>query len=1141
MSKRKRQQPLDIVISDLDDDDDTPIFNIQSISRDGRRVRSRAIPVAPPSPQKGSTSVLAPTPLKSLPLFYGDDNFELPDFFANTYDSVPDDEMDDLEGLNALDVNDRKKMARHGASSDGPMVEWKAFTSLFLDEMMVADGRGRHTSTRCFLCQRADREGEARYRCHYCYGGQLMCQECLLRVHQSRPLDRVEYWNGLYFEPTTLGALGLVIQLAHPAGESCSLPEPFRTGFTVVDVFGIQDVNLCSCLCQPQDIAGNRLQQMLRFKFYPATVHTPQTAFTFRLLNLFHTMTLQGKVTLYDFYRSIEKRTDGTGTVKVKDRYDAFVRVVRQWRYLKQLRRRGLGNVVGRDLQNLKPGSLAIRCIACPRPGINLPNNWREAAKEWKFLYQKFIAVDACFRLKRRAVSSEQKDPGLNTGLSYFVPQAQYQEFAKRAPEQDEKSSCPGLMAIDQANTKFAKGYAQTGAILCLCARHEMIEPNGTVDTNKGEKFCLTDYAIASSQRLSDEFLDRVLSYDICCQYCRHFASRMKDLPEEIRLHINPEKWQFVVPKLHITGHNRECQENFAFHLLPGSGQTDGEGVERHWASIGPIASSSKEMGPGHRRETIDDHLGFWCHLKIIALGELLRKRRQRAREKSQVHAEEFKGFSQSQKESTLQSWRQIVMVYEGGRTVPGKVGRYDEDGKLITNPYSNPSKGKSEHDVRLEYAMKEAKDEMDGVPPIHDISPSAFMETGLAVEEQQRLLVMDLSKDKNVSTIHQVELVERRARLLRLVSRLRTLQQVYTPHAIAALNAPSKPTSDQPLGSPDSGAAPTNSNVGSNKDDVAFDIVKLTKAASKGNVEAAPLYLPSGLPEQVRSLPEMGKWVQMEASFRRGQLQSALDGLRSHLFIRTRLNLQRTLHVRHQHAAVRARQVMARNDHKIDVFKAKYCSAWAALKTLVGEESIGLPQLHKADVSSYDEVDTHALRNVRKVLGTQRRNGTVSEAGSRIPKDALVKPGESVKRLSWIWTTYDVSTDSDELQQVMRIEWSKSWARKRRWAEELALVEEEMRRALITLKYEAAEWKCRAAVEGELESTLKEGMNAFAYQQAAIRDALASNFEALWAKPDPPPKVDVCVADISDGELEAESEEEDSEEGDDDEDVYDE
>ena len=49
-------------------------------------------------------------------------------------------------------------------------------------------------------------------------------------------------------------------------------------------------------------------------------------------------------------------------------------------------------------------------------------------------------------------------------------------------------STCSGLAAVKQANTKYNRGYATTGAILCLCARHEMVEPNGAVDLTRGEK-----------------------------------------------------------------------------------------------------------------------------------------------------------------------------------------------------------------------------------------------------------------------------------------------------------------------------------------------------------------------------------------------------------------------------------------------------------------------------------------------------------------------------------------------------------------------------------------------------------------------------------------------------------------------------
>ncbi|KAK1223876.1 hypothetical protein PQX77_013242 [Marasmius sp. AFHP31] len=91
-----------------------------------------------------------------------------------------------------------------------------------------------------------------------------------------------------------------------------------------------------------------------------------------------------------------------------------------------------------------------------------------------------------------------------------------------------------------------------------------------------------------------------------------------------------------------------------------------------------------------------------------------------------------------------------------------------------------------------------------------------------------------------------------------------------------------------------------------------------------------------------------------------------------------------------------------------------------------------------------------------------------VMAAGSRLPEDDLIKPGESRKALSWIWTNMDTSNDSGAMQEALRIEWAKSWARKRRWEEELALVEEEMRWVVVTLRYEAQVWRLQGQLDHE-------------------------------------------------------------------------
>jgi hypothetical protein len=49
-----------------------------------------------------------------------------------------------------------------------------------------------------------------------------------------------------------------------------------------------------------------------------------------------------------------------------------------------------------------------------------------------------FIALDACFRLKRQMISSEIKDPGLGTGWVYVTENAPYRHFLLMVTDQKE-------------------------------------------------------------------------------------------------------------------------------------------------------------------------------------------------------------------------------------------------------------------------------------------------------------------------------------------------------------------------------------------------------------------------------------------------------------------------------------------------------------------------------------------------------------------------------------------------------------------------------------------------------------------------------------------------------------------------------
>lgn len=128
------------------------------------------------------------------------------------------------------------------------------------------------------------------------------------------------------------------------------------------------------------------------------------------------------------------------------------------------------------------------------------------------------------------------------------------------------------------------------------------------------------DYFILST--LTDDAPpDLVISYDIACQWHKNFFTRMSRYPEALRLSQPEQNILYLVPKFHLPAHILKCRDNFSFNFSAKVGRTDGEAPERGWAATNALAASTKEMGPGARRDTLDDHFGDYNWRKIIILG----------------------------------------------------------------------------------------------------------------------------------------------------------------------------------------------------------------------------------------------------------------------------------------------------------------------------------------------------------------------------------------------------------------------------------------------------------------------------------------------------------------------------------------
>jgi hypothetical protein len=126
----------------------------------------------------------------------------------------------------------------------------------------------------------------------------------------TNQLNICQRWTGLFFDRDSLQNLGLRYQLGH-SGAYCPFPQAGPKNFLVFDTSGPHFITVDYCNCG--DGALTNWRQLLREKWFPATLSRPQTVFTFDCLETFHELTLQGKTSLYDYYNSLLRRFDNAG------------------------------------------------------------------------------------------------------------------------------------------------------------------------------------------------------------------------------------------------------------------------------------------------------------------------------------------------------------------------------------------------------------------------------------------------------------------------------------------------------------------------------------------------------------------------------------------------------------------------------------------------------------------------------------------------------------------------------------------------------------------------------------------------------------------------------------------------------------
>ncbi|KAG1884562.1 hypothetical protein F4604DRAFT_1878640 [Suillus subluteus] len=560
---------------------------------------------------------------------------------------------------------------------------------------------------------------------------EMSCHYCIVECHKYNPLHIIEEWNGSFFQRTHLKSLGLRVQLGHTPGDHCYNPCPSAgNDFVVVDVNRIHEVALDFCGC---DTAQLRYKQLLRMRWYPATTTDPQMAATFNVLEHYHLLSYESKVSAYEFYHNLSRCSDNTGLSPVRDRYSAFMRIVHEWHHLQQLRH---------------AGELAVLCPACLHPDKNLSHGWENSPPATRWLYALFVTIDANCRLKRKTVSSDQVDPGLNAGWAYF------------------HSTCVSHNAVNMADTKSSRGLAATSIGTIDCARHEFKLPNGVGDLQKGERYLNMDYLVFSALiRFTVTMLN--ISYDIACQWLKKLWSRMEHMPAWLHIPHDDILVQYFIPKFHIAAHIAACQLTFLWNLTKWVGRTDGEAPERGWANANHVASSMKEMGPGTQHDKLDDHFSDWNWKKTTALGCTLKRKMEEAVKWEWEHCIALYDLEGTIQPTLLGEWGIEVEMWEEDSTHP------------------NPFETITQAAVRSQLAELEAQELQAGINHSlnDDVSPSALISGRIELEDMQQRLKHDIS---NLS-LHPMDkqreaIIHRTNALQRRVDSWSRYQQLYMP-----------------------------------------------------------------------------------------------------------------------------------------------------------------------------------------------------------------------------------------------------------------------------------------------------------------------------------------------------------------------
>ncbi|KAJ3768469.1 hypothetical protein FB446DRAFT_650383, partial [Lentinula raphanica] len=320
---------------------------------------------------------------------------------------------------------------------------------------------------------------------------------------------------------------------------------------------------------------------------FPAIVAEPQTAFTkFGTLQQWQLMTLQSKITAYDYIRVLRRQTDNVFTGNVLDVYKQFQFVSHIWPLLeaeKQSTEQSDTEKYPRRLTN----NLMVYCPACPKADINMEPGWEKTPQH-------------LIKTGNYEKNNDPNDVSLFAGRAYMPEQKHHKHYL-----QNLSGLCSWMITQQKATCNHLKVENGTNH-----AKFKNMSVTGNVNVQ-----CSHIFVCSSVDMKGDE------NYDNMCSLAVHIVKRWllyhKDDVDVV------EKACWTIPACHVKNYHEGCDYYYLYCYMYKMcmGHFHGKTAEYGWAIFNAIGPSVLQMSNGHRIDTLIMHYGDWNWRKVVGLG----------------------------------------------------------------------------------------------------------------------------------------------------------------------------------------------------------------------------------------------------------------------------------------------------------------------------------------------------------------------------------------------------------------------------------------------------------------------------------------------------------------------------------------